>query len=47
MKLPSSNLPTFIYVKLQVGSDLVFGRSFHLDYLVKDTSGSKEGACDE
>lgn len=41
MKLPSANSSIFIYVKLQLGSNCVFGRSFHLDYTPQKSMCSK------
>jgi hypothetical protein len=47
MKLPSSNTSISFYVKLQLGSNCVFRRSFHLDYTVQRLACSKRGAADE
>lgn len=42
LKLPSHNVSTKIYVKLQFGSNCVFGRSFHLDYTSQEINDPKE-----
>lgn len=47
MKLPSANTQIAIYVKLQISSNCVFGRSFHLDYTAQQFACSKRGVGNE